>query len=291
VAPQLRALTLCCTATGFGGCALALLRDLLDTRQQPASALEEITLVGAGNERYPPRDELAWCAQCLRPLAAALRAAATLRALHLQALWNGVESAPALRTLLPALVGHPSLSTLTLRDNVIGGNEAAQEAAGALFADVLAADAPALTALDVSWCNLGAAGLRRLAAALAANTHLRALKCAGNIGGGLVPFGEEYWHGGGARDGNNGNAFRTERDIMLPAVRAHASLRTLDSMASWPCEAAPLPRARAGADADAAASDEAPALSAEARALVARRRDAYLRGGVSLEQLGFWYHA
>jgi hypothetical protein len=193
--------------------------------------------------------------------------------------------------LLPALVGHPSLTTLTLRDDALDAHAAAaQEAAGALFADILAADAPALTSLDVSFCNLGAPGLRRIAAALGANTHLRALRVAGNIGGGRVPFAEARWRGD-VCDGHNGNAFRTERDIMLPAVRAHTALRTLDSLASWPCEAEES-FLRARADADAEADDvQAPALSSSARALVARRRHAYTRGGVSLEQLGYWYHA
>jgi hypothetical protein len=74
---------------------------------------------------------------------------------------------------------------------------------------------------------------------------------------------------------------------MLPAVRANASLRSLDSLSSWVCEVEPLMRSRAAAD--AAANDEPPLSRADA--LVARRRTAYLNGGGSLEHLGSWYCA
>jgi hypothetical protein len=70
---------------------------------------------------------------------------------------------------------------------------------------LLAANAPALTELDVSWCDLGDEGLRPLFDALPpANTHLRALDCGRN------------W---------TSEAFARER--LLPAVRANSSLREL----------------------------------------------------------------
>ncbi len=80
-----------------------------------------------------------------------------------------------------------------------------QAAAGAALGALVAANAPALTELDVSWCHLGDDGLRPLFEALPQNTHLRMLKCEGN--GSSREFG---------------------RDVALPAVRANASLRQLE---------------------------------------------------------------
>ncbi len=104
--------------------------------------------------------------------------------------------------LLGALSGHVSLRVLH-----IGGNGTAAAhgaAAGTLLGALVAANAPALTELNVSWCRMGDAGLRPLLEALPANTHLRKLDCAAN-------------------DISEACA----RDVLLPAVRANASLRTL----------------------------------------------------------------
>jgi hypothetical protein len=79
---------------------------------------------------------------------------------------------------------------------------------GTALGVLLAADAPALTELDVRRCNLGDAGLGPLLEALPANTHLRTLKCTGN---------------------NTTGAFAA--DVLLPAVCANTSLRALD--AGW----------------------------------------------------------
>ena len=271
-AARLRVLTVCCTS--FYGGVLELQHGLLQH-----SAVEEITLVGRGREKYqqgkndqgeedvPMR--MKWRDDCTK-LAASLRASTQLRMLHLQALslWSGDE--PALATLLPALVAHPTLAALTLCDDRISARyprtmEAAQGAAGELLETLLLANTAALTSLDVSFCALGAAGLRRLASALPANTHLRALRCAGNV------FGDGWgW----------GNPYTAERDIMLPAVLNNTSLRSLDSLSSWACEVDPLLRSRSDAP-----------LPSPAELLVERRRAAYLRGNCRLEMLGRTYRA
>jgi hypothetical protein len=81
---------------------------------------------------------------------------------------------------------------------------AGREEAGAALCALVAANAPALHELDVSFCLLGDAGLRPLFDALPANTHLRTLDCRAN---------------------KLSNVF--VRDSLLPAVRANSSLREL----------------------------------------------------------------
>jgi hypothetical protein len=76
--------------------------------------------------------------------------------------------------------------------------------AGAALGALLAANAPALRELDVSCCHLGDAGMGPLLQALPRNTHLRELTCGSN---------------------DMSDAFA--RDVLLPAVRANGSLRTL----------------------------------------------------------------
>ena len=90
--------------------------------------------------------------------------------------------------LLNALVGHRSLDAAS---------------AGVLIT-LLAADAPALTELSVSRCNLSVETLGLLCAALPRSSHLHAL----DMGGLAVPDG-------------------FMRDRLLPAVRANSSLRML----------------------------------------------------------------
>jgi hypothetical protein len=129
-------------------------------------------------------------------LGAALRANSTLTSLALCArLWHNTNASAA---LLAALAGHRSLRTLKVSDNQAQG---VRTAAGAAFGALIAANAPALTELDVSFCRLGDAGLRPLFAALPANTHLRTLDVA-----------------------QNGVSQACARDVLLPAVRANASL-------------------------------------------------------------------
>ncbi len=133
----------------------------------------------------------------------ALRASSTLTALPLWLvdLWRDTAAATA---LLGALTGHPRLRSLNVSSNVI--DEAGQDEAGAALGALVAANAPALTALSVSFSDLGDAGLRPLFDALPANTHLRALDCECN---------------------ELSDAF--VRDALLPAVRANASLRKLET--------------------------------------------------------------
>jgi hypothetical protein len=135
-------------------------------------------------------------------LAAALRANSTLTSLTL--VQAGVFDDPtAAAALLGALTtGHASLRSLSVcRNGVIAAHQAA---AGAALGALVAANAPALTELNVSWCNLGDAGLRPLFDALPANAHLRTLHCS---------------------DNDMSQAFA--RDVLLPAVHANSSLRFL----------------------------------------------------------------
>jgi Ran GTPase-activating protein (RanGAP) involved in mRNA processing and transport len=76
--------------------------------------------------------------------------------------------------------------------------------AGTSLGALVAANAPALTMLNVSSCALGDEGLGPLVDALAANTHLQTLNCSGN---------------------GMSKAFAFDR--LLPAVRANTSLRSL----------------------------------------------------------------
>ncbi len=136
-------------------------------------------------------------------LGAALRANSTLTELSFVGMgfWRDTDAAAA---LLSALTGHPSVRTLRLAVNDV---EAAHEAAaGAALGALLAANAPALTALGLSHSDLRDAGLRPLLEALSANTHLCALD---------VSF--------------NGMSDAFARNVLLPAVRANTSLRTLSA--------------------------------------------------------------
>jgi hypothetical protein len=134
-------------------------------------------------------------------LASALRANTVLTSLQLfnVQLWRDAATA---KTLLGALTSHASLRILSVLGN--DASTADRPNAGAALGALLAANAPALTELDVSNCNLGDAGMAPLFEALPANTHLRTLKCSGNrITGAFAAA------------------------VLLPAVRANASLRDL----------------------------------------------------------------
>jgi hypothetical protein len=133
-------------------------------------------------------------------LADALRANNTLHVLSLVGadIWLDPDAAVA---LLGACTGHPSLRTLNVARNCVLHVGAA---AGAAFGALIAANAPALTQLDVSFSRLGDAGLRPLLVALRGITHLRELNVSVN---------------------GMDEAFTA--DVLLPAVRANTSLLAL----------------------------------------------------------------
>jgi hypothetical protein len=134
-------------------------------------------------------------------LAAALRANATLTSLSLNT--SGVfNDAAAGVELLGALTGHASVRELDILGN--GVDAAHQAAAGAALGAIVGANMPALAELKVSHCNLGDAGLRALFETLPGNTHIRTL------------YAER-----------NDMSEACARDVLLPAVRANASLRKL----------------------------------------------------------------
>jgi hypothetical protein len=135
-------------------------------------------------------------------LGGALRSSGVLQHLTLDVdLWR---DGFVVMALLTSLVAHPSLRGLDLSANEVAPEHAAS-AGTALFA-LVAANAPALGELELSDCNLGDAGLRPLFEALPRNTHLRALRCAGN---------------------DMSEAFA--RDVLLPAVHANMSLTVLQA--------------------------------------------------------------
>jgi hypothetical protein len=175
----------------------------------PASAPSLARLLGSGAlTTLKCKDAHLLDAPDARVLAAALRANATLTSLKLNR--AGVfDEAAAAAELLGALHGHASLRVLNLRDNYVAAAD--QAAVGAALGALVAAssaNAPALTELDVTGCNLGDDGLRPLFEALPHNTHLRTLKCKFN---------------------GMGAAFAC--DVLLPAMRANTSLRMWDAPA------------------------------------------------------------
>jgi hypothetical protein len=136
-------------------------------------------------------------------LAAALRANNTLTSFSM-ADCGAFSDAAVATTLLNALTGHASLHAINLKH---GGNHI-QDAVAVVIGDALgalvAANAPALTLLKVSYCRIGEGGWRPLIEALRVNTHLRELHC-----------------------GSSDLTQTFAADVLLPAVRANASLREL----------------------------------------------------------------
>jgi hypothetical protein len=157
-------------------------------------------------------------------LARALRANCTLTQLHFldTELWRSPAAAAA---LMGALTGHASLRELDV--GTYPGDEAAEPdapltleqsaAAGAAFGALIAANAPALEALDVSSCGLGDAELAPLADALRQNTHLQSLRIHPDS-----PEEDMYTF-----------SAAVVRDRLLPAARANRSLRALSLGSIW----------------------------------------------------------
>ena len=140
----------------------------------------------------------------LQALAGALRGNTTLTSLTLRGFdMVDMESRPAVAAaLLDSLHAHSSLRALDISAN--SGEHGLGGAVIPALARLVAANAPALTSLDVSNCKLLDAGLGPLVAALASNTHLRELRMSGN---------------------EMSAAFARNR--LLPAVRGNAGLRVL----------------------------------------------------------------
>jgi hypothetical protein len=177
---------------------------LKDSHLSPASAPALARLLGGGAlTALHCRNMNVLDTPAAAALAAALRANSTLTSLTL--LNAGAVNDPAAAAeLLGALSGHASLRALRLMNNRVFA--AHQAAVGASLGALVAANAPTLRELHVSWCDLRDDGLRALFEALPRNSHLRVLCVAGH---------------------DMSEAFA--RDVMLPAVRANTSLRKLDA--------------------------------------------------------------
>jgi hypothetical protein len=122
----------------------------------------------------------------------------TLR-LYRVGLWRAPR--PLAAFLLDALAGHPRLSELTVWDHEQIVDDGLRAEVGAAFGTLVAANAPALTSLEVQF-RLGDEGLAPLFAALPGNTHLRRLDVGGN------DLSDDFLY-----------------DTALPALRANTSLR------------------------------------------------------------------
>ena len=140
-------------------------------------------------------------------------------------LWSDPVATAA---IIGALTRHPSLQSLFLCSDT----PANRAAAGAALSALVAANSPSLHHLSLSHLHLGDDGLRHVLAALPCNRHLQMLDLEG------AGMSDEF-----------------ARDVLLPAVRASASLRTLLASKWW------------GGDEDGVA----PPAVLEAEALVAAR--------------------
>jgi hypothetical protein len=185
------------TALYFVDCCLSPASAPALARLLGGSAVEELHVYEGGRTQVVPLLD----APAAELLAGALRANSTLTELRLAYanLWDDPEVAAM---LFSALATHPSLRSLNISFNV--AEAADRAAAGAMLGALVAANQPALTTLNVSYCVLTDAGLRPLFEALPRNTHLRTLNCADNVFSPVLAA-----------------------NVLLPAVRANASLRAL----------------------------------------------------------------
>jgi hypothetical protein len=209
-----------CSIAGFLGCSLEPAAAPWLVRLLRVGALAELKIDNGYN------DTALLDAPAAALLASALRDNTTLRSLELTRiqLWHDPAVAAA---LMDALVGHRSLRSLTLTGGAIGTDAAAP--LGAL----VSACGSALEALYIINARhvTDATELRPLLEALPSNTRLRELRC------------KHY---------EFSTAFA--RDVLLPAVRANTSLRSLKVTHEGTHESAPFLR--------------------EAEALVTRRAEA-----------------
>ena len=110
-------------------------------------------------------------------LTAALSSNNMLDSLDLKATGLFSDTAAA-EAMIRALTVHPTISELKLHKNPVAVAERAR--IGASLRALVAANAPQLTFLDLSDCNLCDEGLGPLVDALKVNTHLGVLCCDGN---------------------------------------------------------------------------------------------------------------
>jgi hypothetical protein len=181
---------------------------LFDCHVTPAAAPALVRLISGGwlTELYVWNNRQQLLDQPAAALVAeALRANSTLTSLELQ--FCGFWQDAAVATLvLDALTAHRSLRTLSLDHNVIQAGDQHAPALGAALGALVAANAPALHELHLSYSDLGDVGLGPLVDALPLNTHLHSL---------------------------NLDRIRCTNDFararLLPAVRANTSLRYLSA--------------------------------------------------------------
>ena len=143
--------------------------------------------------------------------AAALATNNTLEVLELPLISNLPEAdgeVSPMVVLLASLVAHPSMRALKIRASRAVTPRAALGIGACLHA-LVAADAPALKALDARCLGLRREGLSLQLRALPRNTHLETLDCSFNAVE-LTDLDEAF-----------------ARDVLLPAVRANASLARL----------------------------------------------------------------
>jgi hypothetical protein len=172
-----------------------LLRDGALTDLRVDEANEELVLLNAASAPL---------------LCDALRANTTLTSLHLgSGMWH---DAAISAVLLGALTAHASLRKLTCSSWFPEAHfgDASRDTIGAALGALVAANAPALQSLSLMNTRITDAGMGPLLNALPGNTHLTELDIRGNC--------------------------RTQgyvRDVLLPAVRANADLRSLRMDYVW----------------------------------------------------------
>jgi hypothetical protein len=162
-----------------------------------SSTLAELSIINVGHTLLD--------APSATLLADALRANATLTALTLSRarVWSNTAAAAA---LLDALTGHASLRQLAITEDgfYLRMHEDKRRCAGALLGALVAVNSPTLLGVNLHYSGLDDDGLGPLFEALPGNTHLQELQCS---------------------DNDMSDAFA--RNVLLPAVRANASLRML----------------------------------------------------------------